>query len=112
MLGRLGTVIQFSWAMDELGVQVIFAQSPQAKGRVVRTAGTFQDRLVTEFRLAGATTIEQAKAVLKQLLPGSTGVSRFPPIVLIRHSDPCRQICTWDKSFASNTKGEWPGTTR
>ena len=55
--------------MDELGVQVIFAQSPQAKGRVVRTAGTFQDRLVTEFRLAGATTIEQAKAVLKQLLP-------------------------------------------
>ena len=55
--------------MDELGVQVIFAQSPQAKGRVVRTAGTFQDRLVTEFRLAGATTIEQAKAVLKQFLP-------------------------------------------
>ena len=32
-------------------------------------AGTFQDRLITELRLAGATTIEQAKAVLKQFLP-------------------------------------------
>ena len=34
-----------------------------------RTAGTFQDRLITELRLAGATTVEQAKAVLKQFLP-------------------------------------------
>ena len=32
-------------------------------------AGTFQDRLITELRLAGATTLEQAKAVLKQFLP-------------------------------------------
>ena len=48
---------QFSRAMDELGIQLIFALSPQAKGRVERTAGTFQDRLVTEMRLAGATTI-------------------------------------------------------
>ena len=43
---------QFSRAMDELGVQLIFARSPQAKGRVERMAGTFQDRLVTELRLA------------------------------------------------------------
>ena len=43
--------------------------SPQAKGRVERAAGIFQDRLITELRLAGATTIEQAKAVLKQFLP-------------------------------------------
>ncbi len=34
-----------------------------------RTAGTFQDRLITELRLAGATTVEQARAVLKQFLP-------------------------------------------
>ena len=43
--------------------------APQAKGRVERAAGIFQDRLITELRLAGATTIEQAKAVLKQFLP-------------------------------------------
>ena len=38
----------FSRAMVELGIQQIFARSPQAKGRVERMAGTFQDRLVTE----------------------------------------------------------------
>ena len=55
--------------MAELGTQLIFALSPQAKGRVERTAGTFKDRLITELRLAGASTIEQAKAVLQQFLP-------------------------------------------
>ena len=52
--------------MDELGIQMVFALSPQAKGRVERTAGTFQDRLVTELRLAGAVTIEGANALLKE----------------------------------------------
>ena len=64
-----GMPTQFGRAMEELGIQMIFALSPQAKGRVERAAGTFQDRLITELRLAGATTIEQAKAVLKQFLP-------------------------------------------
>ena len=50
-------------------VPMIFALSPQAKGRVERTAGTFQDRLIRELRLAGATTVAQAKAVLQQFLP-------------------------------------------
>ena len=77
------TPTQFGRAMEELGTQLIFALSPQAKGRVERTAGTFQDRLVTELRLAGATTVAQAKAVLQQFLPrfnrrfgGSGPVSR------------------------------------
>ncbi len=48
----------FSRAMGELGIQQIFARSPQAKGRVERAAGTFQDRLVTELRLADARTID------------------------------------------------------
>ena len=55
--------------MDELGIQLIFARSPQAKGRVERAAGTFQDRLVTELRLAGATTIDAANRVLADFLP-------------------------------------------
>ena len=59
----------FSRAMEELGIQQIFARSPQAKGRVERAAGTFQDRLVTELRLAGAKTINQANAVLRDFLP-------------------------------------------
>ena len=64
-----GTPTQFGRAMEELGTQLILALSPQAKGRVERTAGTFQDRLITELRLAGATTALQAKAVLQQFLP-------------------------------------------
>ena len=55
--------------MEELGIQLIFALSPQAKGRVERTVGTFQARLITELRLAGTTTMEQARAVLRQFLP-------------------------------------------
>ena len=60
---------QFSRAMGEIGVQLIFARSPQAKGRVERAAGTLQDRLVAELRLAGATTIDDANRVLNDFLP-------------------------------------------
>ena len=70
---------QFSRAMAELGVQMIFAQSPQAKGRVERTAGTFQDRLVTELRLAGAATLEQAQAVLDEFVPRFNRRFGVPP---------------------------------
>ena len=67
--GLPGMPTQFSRAMEELGIQMIFARSPQAKGRVERTAGTFQDRLVTELRLAGASSIGAANTVLEQFLP-------------------------------------------
>ena len=60
---------QFGRAMEELGIRQIFARSPQAKGRVERAAGTFQDRLVTELRLAGAATITEANEVLNSFLP-------------------------------------------
>ena len=60
---------QFARAMEELGIRQIFARSPQAKGRVERTAGTFQDRLVTELRLAGVTTIDEANEILHRFLP-------------------------------------------
>ena len=63
---------------------MIFALSPQAKGRVERTAGTFQDRLVTELRLAGATTIEQANTVLEQFLPRFNRRFQVPP----QHPEP------------------------
>ena len=59
---------QFARVMRELGIQQIFALSPQAKGRVERMASTFQDRLVTELRLAGASTLEQANEVLREFL--------------------------------------------
>ena len=73
-----GAPTQFSRAMDELGIQLIFAQSPQAKGRVERAAGTFQDRLVTELRLAGAITIDDANRVLEGFLPRFNGRFKVP----------------------------------
>ena len=77
--GLAGAPTQFSRAMDELGIQMIFAMSPQAKGRVERTAETFQDRLVTELRLAGAITIAEADGVLQGFLPRCNARFGVPP---------------------------------
>jgi transposase len=60
---------QVGRALRELGIVSIAAHSPQAKGRVERLFGTLQDRLVAELRLAGATTQEEANAVLAAYLP-------------------------------------------
>ena len=51
-------------AMREQGVDLILAHSPQAKGRVERCHGLFQDRLVKEMRLRGICSIEAANAYL------------------------------------------------
>ena len=55
--------------LEELGVSLILAHSPQAKGRIERLWNTFQDRLVSELRLANAKTLEQAQAVLERYIP-------------------------------------------
>ncbi len=60
---------QFERALRELGVKVIHANSPQAKGRVERLFGTLQDRLVKEMRLRGIQTKGEANVFLKKYLP-------------------------------------------
>ena len=60
---------QFARVMRDLGIRHIFALSPQAKGRVERMLETFQDRLTTELRFAGASTIDEAGLVLQEFLP-------------------------------------------
>ncbi len=60
---------QFGRAVRELGITHILAHSPEAKGRVERANGTFQDRLVAELRLSGASTITEANLVLGDFLP-------------------------------------------
>ena len=59
---------QFGRLMEELGITPIPANSPQAKGRIERLWNTFQDRLVSELRLAGACTMEEAEPVLKRVI--------------------------------------------
>ena len=61
---------QFGRALRELGVELIRAHSPQAKGRIERSFGTAQDRWVKELRLAGVTTRAAANELLERLLPG------------------------------------------
>jgi transposase len=63
-------VTQFGRALQELGIDLICAHSPQAKGRIERSFGTAQDRWVKELRLAEVSTLEGANAVLGRLLPG------------------------------------------
>jgi hypothetical protein len=56
---------QFGRAMKELEVELILARSPQAKGRVERRNGLFQDRLVKELRLRKISDIQQANTLLE-----------------------------------------------
>ena len=57
---------QVGRALKELGVQMIPAYSPQARGRGERNFGTWQGRLPQELRLAGITTLDQANAFLRE----------------------------------------------
>ena len=60
---------QFGRLLEELGIISIPSYSPQARGRIERLWGTFQDRLVSELRLAGAQSIAQANQVMQDFLP-------------------------------------------
>jgi len=62
-------VSEFGRALKELGVQLIHAHSPQAKGRVERLFNTLQDRLIKEMRLRGISSIAEANEFLKEYLP-------------------------------------------
>jgi len=57
---------QIKRAMNELGIKLIYALSPQAKGRIERGFQTLQDRLIKELRLNGIKTIEAANHYLKE----------------------------------------------
>jgi transposase len=59
-------VTQFGRMCAKLGIRIIAASSPQAKGRVERAHGTHQDRLVKKLRLAGIVNYEQANAYLDE----------------------------------------------
>jgi transposase len=59
-------ITHFGRVVKELGIELICAHSPQAKGRVERKNGVMQDRLVKEMRLQGINSIEEAN----KFLPG------------------------------------------
>jgi len=59
---------QVGRAMKELGVQMIPAYSPQARGRSERSFGTWQGRLPQELRLAGITDVAAANVFLRRAI--------------------------------------------
>lgn len=63
-----GPLSQFERALKELGVEVIHALSPQAKGRIERLFGTFQDRVIKEMRLENVSSIAEGNRFLEKYL--------------------------------------------
>lgn len=94
---------QFERSLAELGVAVIHAHSPQAKGRVERLFKTLQDRLVKDLRLAGLTTLEAANQFLETWLPRYNQRFAIPPAQpadLHRPRPACRDL---DRSLCLKT---------
>lgn len=71
----------FQRACERLGIEVIIAYSPEAKGRVERNHGVYQDRFVKELRLEGISTIEEANAFLAtKYIPNINKKFAKPPL--------------------------------
>jgi hypothetical protein len=70
---------QFGRALSELNIEILCANTSQAKGRVERAHHTLQDRLVKELRLAGISTIEAANAFLPAFVQTHNARFAKPP---------------------------------
>ena len=106
---------QFGRALRELGIDLSRAHSPQAKGRVERSFGTAQDRLVKEMRLANVRTIVQANDLLDDggLLAKHNRLFSVAPR---EASDAHRTVGTAFNVAAilslQQQRAQWPTTTR
>lgn len=109
---------QFGRAMEQLGVELILANSPQAKGRVERRNGLLQDRLVKAMRLAGIEDLEAANAFLvEKFLPALnekfTVVARSPVDVHRRAPAQLAEVLSWEetrvvgKDWTVAWQGQW-----
>jgi hypothetical protein len=70
---------QFGRAMHELGIEILCANSPQAKGRIERANQTLQDRLVKEMRLRHLSTPEQGNVYLPEFINDFNSRFAVPP---------------------------------
>jgi transposase len=93
---------QVGRALEALEIEVIYALSPQAKGRVERLWGTLQDRLVSELRLAGAHSVEQANSVLATYRPAHNRRFAIAPADAVAAWRPVRRATELERlcSFA------------
>jgi hypothetical protein len=101
---------QFGRAMETLGVELILANSPQAKGRVERMNGVLQDRLVKEMRLAGVSDITSANRFLdgKYLRPFNRQFAREAASPVDVHRGVPRnldEVLSWEEERV--VQGDW-----
>jgi hypothetical protein len=101
---------QFGRAMEALGIKLILANSPQAKGRVERMNGTLQDRLVKEMRLAGVKDMEGANRFLdgKYLREFNRKFERVAAQALDAHrknTQRLREVLSWEEERV--VQGDW-----
>ena len=95
------TETQFSRAMRELNIELICADSPQAKGRVERANGTLQKRLVREMRLRSINNIDAANAFLPEFIEDYNNRFAVEPCSTINaHRRDLPDAKTWDLIFS------------
>jgi hypothetical protein len=104
---------QFGRAMEALGIKLILANSPQAKGRVERMNGTLQDRLVKELRLAGISDIESANRFLDgkylRAFHRKFGLAAASPLDAHRkNTKPLQEVLSWE--IERVVQGDWTVT--
>ena len=107
--GMEQSLSQFERALSELGVEVIHAYSPQAKGRIERLFGVLQDRLIKEMRLRNIKTREDANEFLKKYLPTYNKKFRVVPanktdvhVKLPKRYDLDKHLCIKNKRVLRN----------
>ena len=84
---------QFGRLMEELGINSISAMSPEAKGRIERLWGTFQDRLLNQLRLDKVDNMQAANEYLQTFLPA------YNPRFAVPAAQPGTAYCKPDKGF-------------
>jgi transposase InsO family protein len=98
--GKLVGDTQFGRALKELGITLIAARSPQAKGRIERLWDTLQSRLVLEFRLRNITDVQEANLFLADYLPRFNSQFAVQPEL----SEPAYAPLTMDLNLVLCTK--------
>ncbi len=102
---------QVGQALKELGIQMIAAYSPEARGRMERSYGTWQGRLPQELRLAGITTVEAANRFLRD-----SYIQEFNRKFTVPAAGRARRFASagaaiWTGCFRSKPSAWWRRTT-
>jgi hypothetical protein len=95
---------QFERSLQELGVRVIHAYSPQAKGRVERLFGTFQDRVIHEMRLSKVNSYEEGNKFLEEYLPKYNRQFGVAPAKNVDLHTPCKSRTELDRILSIQNK--------